>query len=92
MLKLFQHQKIALSYLRMNDSFYLAMEQGTGKTIPTLKRIDELFHNNLINNCLVVAPKSALGAWERDTELFTPEEQDRLKRITLINYDKVWRE
>jgi SNF2 family DNA or RNA helicase len=40
----------------------------------------------------VVAPKSALGAWERDIELFNPLEQEILKSaITLINYDKVWR-
>lgn len=91
MLKLYKHQKIALTYMRLNNSFYLAMEQGTGKTIPTLKRIQELFDSGLINSCLVIAPKSALGAWERDIELFTPEEQEQLKRITLINYDKVWR-
>ena len=39
----------------------------------------------------MVAPKSALGSWERDIELFTIEEQKILKQITLINYDKVWR-
>ena len=91
MLKLYKHQKIALTYMRLNNSFYLAMEQGTGKTIPTLKRIQELFDSGLINSCLVIAPKSALGAWDRDIELFTPEEQEQLKRITLINYDKVCR-
>lgn len=30
MLTLYRHQKIALSYMRMNDSFALFMEQGTG--------------------------------------------------------------
>ena len=45
-----------------------------------------------IEEALVVAPKSALGAWERDIELFNPLEQEILKSaITLINYDKVWR-
>lgn len=45
-----------------------------------------------IENALVVAPKSALGAWERDTELFDDLDQEILKdNITLINYDKVWR-
>ena len=40
----------------------------------------------------MVAPKSALGAWERDTELFDELDRDILRRvITLINYDKVWR-
>lgn len=45
-----------------------------------------------ITNALVVAPKSALGAWERDMELFDPLDRDILSQnITLINYDKIWR-
>ena len=40
----------------------------------------------------MVAPKSALGAWERDIELFDELDRDILRSvITLINYDKVWR-
>lgn len=39
-----------------------------------------------------MAPKSALGAWERDIELFNAVDQEILRSsITLINYDKVWR-
>lgn len=39
-----------------------------------------------------MAPKSALGAWERDMELFNVVDQEILTNsITLINYDKVWR-
>lgn len=92
MLELYRHQKVALSYLRTNKDFALFMEQGTGKTIPTLKRILELSQDKLIDSCLIVAPKSALGAWDRDIELFTPEEQKLLKRtITSVSYDKVWR-
>ncbi|MFQ8652566.1 DEAD/DEAH box helicase [Hominilimicola sp.] len=65
---------------------------GTGKTIPSLCRILDLLKSGKIENALVVAPKSALGAWERDTELFDDLDQEILKdNITLINYDKVWR-
>ena len=92
MLKLFRHQEIALSYMRSNDYFALFMEQGTGKTIPSLYRLLDLFKSGAIENALVIAPKSALGAWERDIELFNSWERDILKNgITLINYDKVWR-
>lgn len=92
MLKLYRHQEIALSYLRSNNYFALFMEQGTGKTIPSLVRLLDLLKNKDIDNALVVAPKSALGAWERDIELFEPNDQSILKKgITLINYDKVWR-
>lgn len=55
-------------------------------------RILDLVKSGKIENALVVAPKSALGAWERDTELFDDLDQEILKdNITLINYDKVWR-
>lgn len=92
MFKLYQHQEIALSYLRANDRFALFMEQGTGKTLVTLSRISELLKKGKINNYLVVAPKSALGAWERDIELFdTNERQKLLECGTFINYDRVWR-
>lgn len=92
MINLYRHQEIALSYMRSNNFFALFMEQGTGKTIPSLCRILDLLKSGAIEDALVVAPKSALGAWERDMELFDDLERDILKNgITLINYDKVWR-
>jgi len=91
-LELFRHQKIALSHLRLNKSFALFMEQGTGKTIPSLCRTLELLKGGKIQNALIVAPKSALGAWERDIEKFDEQDAKILKgAVTLINYDKVWR-
>lgn len=57
-----------------------------------LFRILDLLKGGYIEEALVVAPKSALGAWERDIELFSALDQEILKAgITLINYDKVWR-
>ena len=92
MLKLAKHQEVALSHLRIHDSFALFMEQGTGKTVPTLVRILELLESGKAKNAMVVAPKSTLGSWERDIELFQPDEQDLLnEKVTLINYSKVWR-
>lgn len=68
------------------------MEQGTGKTIPALVRLLELLKHKQINDALVVAPKSTLGAWERDIEKFDEDDQQILKKsITLVNYDLVWR-
>lgn len=78
--------------MRLNNYFALFMEQGTGKTIPSLFRILDLLKTGAIEDALVVAPKSALGAWERDIELFNDSDRDLLRNgITLINYDKVWR-
>ena len=52
----------------------------------------DLLRSGGIEEALVVAPKSALGAWERDIELFDDLDQEMLRDgITLINYDKVWR-
>lgn len=93
MIKLYRHQEIALSYLRFNDSFALFMEQGTGKTIPALMRILELLKAEEIIDALIVAPKSALGAWERDIEKFDEQDREILRGgVYLINYDKVWRD
>ena len=92
MIKLYRHQEIALSYMRSNNFFSLFMEQGTGKTIPSLCRILDLLRSGKIEDALVVAPKSALGAWERDIEHFEELDREILRdNITLINYDKVWR-
>lgn len=92
MIKLYRHQEIALSYMRSNNFFALFMEQGTGKTIPSLCRVLDLLKSGAIETALVVAPKSALGAWERDIELFDVLDREMLRDgITLINYDKVWR-
>lgn len=78
--------------MRANNFFALFMEQGTGKTLPALYRILDLLRSGSIEEALVVAPKSALGAWERDIELFDDLDRDILRGgITLINYDKVWR-
>lgn len=70
MLKLYNHQKLALQYMRLNDSFALFMEQGCGKTLPTLYRILELRKQEYITTALVVAPKATMGAWYRDIEMF----------------------
>ena len=92
MINLYHHQKIALSYLEFNESFALFMEQGTGKTIPALMRILELLKGDEIIEALIVAPKSALGAWERDIEKFDEQDRKILQAgVYLINYDKVWR-
>lgn len=91
-IKLYSHQEIALSYLRMNDFFALYMDAGTGKTFPTLFRILDLLKSEKIEDALIVAPKSALGAWDRDSEKFNPSDRQILKQaITLINYESVWR-
>lgn len=92
MFTLYEHQKTALNYLRLNDSFMLTMEQGTGKTLPSLCRILELLKTKAINNALIVCPKSVIGSWFRDMELFNKTDRSiLLNKVDVINYDSVWR-
>lgn len=92
LLTLYRHQEVALSYLRLNNSFALLLEQGLGKTLILLTHIRDLLKSGDIQNYLIVAPKSALGAWERDIELFNSEDQILLNNAgAFINYDRVWR-
>ena len=92
MIKLYRHQEVALSYARSSNYFAFFMEQGTGKTLVGLYRILDLLRSGAIEEALIVAPKSALGAWERDIELFNDLDREILTAgITLINYDKIWR-
>ena len=99
-MRLFQHQKLALAYMRMNEYFALFMEQGTMKTLPTLVRILEILEKDKSNDAIVICPKYVMGSWERDIEgkddegkpFFTKTQQRTLKaRLTIINYDIVWR-
>lgn len=92
MIELYRHQQIALSHMRTNASFLLAMEQGTGKTLTTLTRLAELAERGKIDSALIVAPKAVLASWERDVEKFDRDRQRLLRKIlTIVNYDLVWR-
>lgn len=92
MISLYRHQEIILSYLRTFDGFAVFAEPGCGKTLPTLCRILDLVKSGKIETALVVAPKSALGAWYRDLEMFNAWDQEILRSaVSFINYDKVWR-
>ena len=92
MISLYRHQEIALSYFRTNDAFALFAEPGCGKTLPSLYRILDLLKSGQIESALVVAPKSALGAWTRDIEKLSDLDADLIRSaLSLINYDKVWR-
>lgn len=91
-MKLYNHQKIALQFLRIHNSYGLFMEQGCGKTLPVLRIALERLRNGEIGNMLIVAPIATMGAWTRDLELFEPGERKELESImTVINYESVWR-
>ncbi len=97
-IKLFQHQEIALNetYDKNRVAYYLDM--GLGKTFVGSEKLWEL--NELYN--LVICQKSKIGDWKEHFELFYPEyqviifDQQPIEKIPpesilIINYDKVWR-
>lgn len=90
-MKLFKHQEQILSLLTQCDKFMVLAEQGTGKTFPMLLHITNLLMSGEAKTWLVIAPLSALGAWERDLALLSPSRRRLGKQITFINYDKISR-
>lgn len=90
-MELYNHQYEILDRLTNNKGFGVFAEQGTGKTLPTLIHITNLFMQGKIEDCLIVAPLSATGAWYRDLEKLSPMRQRYKNRITIINYDKLSR-
>lgn len=73
------------------NALALFMEQGTGKTLPTLFHIAYLFKTEQIESALIVAPLSTMGAWSRDIEKMPESKRKYLEKVEVINYDKVWR-
>ena len=89
---LYKHQKVELAHLRLNDSFAIFAEQGTGKTLPILFRLLELIKSDRVTRALIVCPKAVMGSWVRDMVKFDLHDARLLQaRITVINYDRIWR-
>lgn len=51
-------------------SLGLWMDQGTGKTITSLKILGNWYKRDKVNNLLILAPKSVLTVWEDEIEKF----------------------
>lgn len=93
MIELYDHQRVALNLLRLNDGFALFMEQGTGKTFPVLFRLAELAAAGSIGSALVVAPKAVCASWEDKVALLSDDQRAALASIDfeVQSYDIVWR-
>lgn len=93
MIELYDHQKTALSLLRLNDGFALFAEQGTGKTFPVLFRLAELAASKRISSALVVAPKAVCESWLDKVDLLSSDQREALDsiRFDVVSYDLVWR-
>lgn len=90
-MELYNHQKEILNLLTEHKGYGVFAEQGTGKTLPMLIHITNLFMAGKIKNCLIVAPLSAMGAWTRDISKLSALRQSYADKITIVNYDKLSR-
>lgn len=97
-MELFEHQVNALNLLTEHDSFSLFHEMGTGKTLVVLIHLSNLvMAGEITDNILWCAPKSALGAVQRDFEAMRDKlgmsfRADLLEPImTCLNYEKLSR-
>ena len=95
-LKLFDHQKKGIDLLSDHDCFGLFWDMGSGKTLTMLLHLSNLMLADEVKKALWLAPKSALGAVERDLEIMRKTglgyRADIVEeRLTCLNYEKLSR-
>lgn len=95
-MELFEHQKKGVELLTEHDSFGLFWDMGTGKTLVMIYHLSNLILSGCVSKVLWMAPKSALGAVERDLRMLRncglSYRADAVEEaITLLNYEKVSR-
>ena len=73
-MKLFDHQKTGIEFLKKNKKAILADEMGLGKTIQSIKAVED--HGNTI----VICPASIKINWQREIKNARPWD-----RITILN-------
>lgn len=90
-MELFPHQERILGTLSEHDSFALFWSMRVMKTLPMVLHMSNLIMQGKAKDAIVIAPKSALGAWKRDINKMKGKRREACDKITLINYEKVWR-
>lgn len=88
---LFDHQEELLTILQKRDQFGIFWKPRVMKTMPVSLHCTNLLMKGKAKSMLVIAPKSALGAWKRDFLTFRGKRKEATKKIDLVNYEKVWR-
>lgn len=68
----FQHQRDAVVSCHNTDmaNYAYLMEMGTGKTITAIMDLSLLNNRNLVDNCVVLAPKSVYRNWYKEITEF----------------------
>jgi|GEM_PF-285937 len=73
--QLFDHQKVAISWLLERTSGLLADEMGLGKTFSIIALYTELFLNSEIDFILVISPNSLVRNWKKEFDTWYPENE-----------------
>lgn len=66
--ELYHYQIPGVQRLVENESFLLADDMGTGKTVMSCVALRLLFQQGRIRQALVICPKSAIGVWDEHLE------------------------
>ncbi len=90
-MQLFPHQERMLETLNKKKVFGIFWKPRVMKTLPMALHMTNLIMSGKAKNAIVIAPKSALGAWKRDFYSFKGKRFEATKKIKLVNYEKVWR-
>ena len=90
-MELYPHQEKMLEKLTEEESFGIFWKPRVMKTLPVALHMTNLIMSGKAKNAIVIAPKSALGAWKRDFCTFKGKRFEATKKIKLVNYEKVWR-
>ena len=67
-----EYQKAGIAWLIEKDVAILADDMGLGKTVQTIKAMEHLFDNKIIENCIIVAPLSLQKNWENEITKWSP--------------------
>ena len=74
----FQHQRDAVVSCHNTDmaNYAYLMEMGTGKTLTAIMDLFLLNNRNLVDNCVVFAPKSVYRNWHKEITEFISNDYD----------------
>ena len=74
----FQHQRDAVVSCHNTDmaNYAYLMEMGTGKTLTAIMDLFLLNNRNLVDNCVVLAPKSVYRNWYKEITEFISNDYD----------------
>ncbi len=66
------YQIEGVNWLKSNKFGILADDMGLGKSVQTIKAMESLFDEGLIQNCIIVAPLSLQRNWENEITKWSP--------------------